>query len=98
MLPLGLRLLQRAPAGTLHADLAACNAYADAETAVAAIRCPVFILQGETDRMTSAKAAMAFAPKLKAETRLLPNVGHMVMSEAPDAVTAAMRDFVLKHQ
>ena len=95
MLPLGLRLLERAPAGTLHADLAACNAYGDAEAAVAEIRCPVLVLQGETDRMTPAKAAMAFAPKLKAETRLLPNVGHMVMSEAPDAVTAAMRDFVL---
>jgi pimeloyl-ACP methyl ester carboxylesterase len=96
MLPLGLRLLQRAPGGTLHADLAACNAYGDAEAAAAAIRCPVLILQGEVDRMTPAKAAIAAAPKLKAETRLLPNVGHMVMSEAPDAVTAAMRDFVLK--
>ncbi len=95
MLPLGLRLLQRAPAGTLHADLAACSAYGDAESAAAAIHCPVLILQGETDRMTPAKAAMGFAPKLKAETRLLPNVGHMVMSEAPDAVTATMRDFVL---
>jgi pimeloyl-ACP methyl ester carboxylesterase len=95
MLPLGLRLLQRAPAGTLHTDLAACNAYGDAEAAAAQIRCPVFILQGETDRMTPAKAATAFAPKLKAQTRLLPNVGHMVMAEAPDAVTAAMRDVVL---
>jgi pimeloyl-ACP methyl ester carboxylesterase len=95
MLPLGLRLLQRAPAGTLHADLAACNAYGDAEAAAARIGCPVLVLQGATDRMTPAKAAMAFAPKLKAETRLLPDVGHMVMSEAPDAVTAAMRDRVL---
>jgi len=95
MLPLGLRLLERAPADTLHADLAACNAYGDAEAAAAQIRCPVLVLQGEADRMTPAKAAMGFAPKLKAETRLLPNVGHMVMSEAPDAVTAAMRDFVL---
>jgi pimeloyl-ACP methyl ester carboxylesterase len=96
MLPLGLRLLERAPASTLHADLAACNAYGDAEAAAVAVRCPVFILQGEADRMTPAKAAVAFAPKLKAETRLLPNIGHMVMSEAPDAVTAAMRDVILK--
>jgi pimeloyl-ACP methyl ester carboxylesterase len=96
MLPLGLRLLQRAPAGTLHADLAACNAYDGAEAAAAAIRCPVLILQGAADRMTPAKAAAAFAPKLKAQIRLLPDVGHMVMSEAPDAVTAAMRDVVLK--
>jgi pimeloyl-ACP methyl ester carboxylesterase len=95
MLPLGLRLLQRAPAGTLYADLAACSAYADADAAAAAIRCPALILQGESDRMTPSKAAIAFASKLKAETRLLRNVGHMVMSEAPDAVTAAMRDFVL---
>ncbi|MES1150679.1 MAG: alpha/beta hydrolase [Dongia sp.] len=96
MLPLGLRLLERAPTGTLHADLAACNAYGDAEGAAGEIRCPVLILQGQTDRMTPAKAAMAFAPRLKAELRLLPNVGHMVMSEAPDAVTAAMRDVVLQ--
>jgi pimeloyl-ACP methyl ester carboxylesterase len=95
MLPLGLRLLQRAPAGTLHADLAACNAYGEAATAAAQIHCPVHILQGESDRMTPAKSALAFAPKLKAEIRLLPKVGHMVMSEAPDAVTAAMRDFIL---
>jgi pimeloyl-ACP methyl ester carboxylesterase len=96
MLPLGLRLLQRAPAGALHADLAACNAYADAEAAAEAIRCPVLILQGEADRMTPAKAALAFAPKLKAETRALPKVGHMLISEAPDAVTQAMKDFVLR--
>ena len=96
MLPLGLRLIQRAPAGTLHADLAACNAYAGAEAAGAAIRCPILVLQGESDRMTPAKAAAAFAPALKAEIRLLPNVGHMLMSEAPDAVTKAMKDFVLK--
>jgi pimeloyl-ACP methyl ester carboxylesterase len=96
MLLIGLRLLQRAPAGTLHADLAACNAYGDAEAAASGIRCPVLVLQGETDRMTPAKSAIAFAPKFKAETCLLANVGHMVMSEAPDAVTSAMRDIVLK--
>ncbi|HVO01247.1 MAG TPA: alpha/beta fold hydrolase [Candidatus Cybelea sp.] len=94
MQPLGLRLIERAPAGTLYADLAACNAYRDAEGA--AIHCPVLLLQGEADRMTSAKAAAAFVEKLAhGEIRILPDVGHMVMSEAPLAVTAALREFIL---
>lgn len=95
MLPLGLRLIQRAPAGTLHADLAACNAYRGAETAAAALRCPVLLLQGDADRMTPAKGARAFVEKLpKADIRLLAGIGHMVMAEAPDDVTTALRDFI----
>jgi pimeloyl-ACP methyl ester carboxylesterase len=93
MLPLGLRLIQRAPAGSLHADLAACNAYKDAETLN--IAAPVLLLQGTADRMTPAKGAKAFVEKLpQADIRMLDGIGHMVMAEAPDAVTAALRDFI----
>jgi pimeloyl-ACP methyl ester carboxylesterase len=92
MLPLGLRLIQRAPAGTLHADLAACDAYRDAGSA---ITCPVLLLQGMADRMTPAKGARAFVEKLpKSEIRMLDGIGHMVMAEAPDDVTSALRDFI----
>jgi pimeloyl-ACP methyl ester carboxylesterase len=92
MLPLGLRLIQRAPAGTLHADLAACDTYRAAEAAVEA---PVLLLQGTADRMTPAKGAKAFVEQLaRADIRKLDGVGHMVMSEAPDDVTAALRDFI----
>lgn len=97
MLPLGLRLIQNAPRDALHADLAACNAYQEAESAAAAIRCPVLLLQGQDDRMTPLKNAAAFAEALKAETRVLPHVGHMLMAEAPDDVTRAMRDLVLRN-
>jgi len=93
MLPLGLRLIQRAPAGSLHADLAACDAYRDAESL--AIACPVLLLQGMADRMTPAKGAKAFVEKLpKTDIRMLDGIGHMVMAEAPDDVTAALRDFI----
>jgi pimeloyl-ACP methyl ester carboxylesterase len=92
MLPLGLRLIERAPAGTLYADLAACDAYRAAD---GALQCPVLLLQGVADRMTPAKGAKAFVEKLpKAEIRMLERVGHMVMAEAPDDVTAALRDFI----
>jgi pimeloyl-ACP methyl ester carboxylesterase len=93
MLPLGLRLIQRAPAGTLHADLAACDAYRDAENAQPS--CPVLLLQGTVDRMTPAKTAKAYVEKLpNAEIRMRDGIGHMVMAEAPDDVTAALRDFI----
>jgi pimeloyl-ACP methyl ester carboxylesterase len=93
MLPLGLRLIQRAPADTLHADLAACDAYRDAASLTLA--CPVLLLQGTVDRMTPAKGAKAFVEKLaKTDIRMLDGIGHMVMAEAPDDVTAALRDFI----
>jgi pimeloyl-ACP methyl ester carboxylesterase len=93
MLPLGLRLIQRAPAGSLYADLAACDAYRNAENAAPA--CPVLLLQGTVDRMTPAKGAKAFVEKLpKPDIRMLDGIGHMVMAEAPDDVTAALRDFI----
>jgi pimeloyl-ACP methyl ester carboxylesterase len=93
MLPLGLRLIQRAPAGTLHADLAACDGYRDAETVT--LIAPVLLLQGTADRMTPAKGAKAFVEKLpKADIRMRDGIGHMVMAEAPDDVTAALRDFI----
>ncbi len=93
MLPLGLRLIQRAPAGSLHADLAACDAYRDAESVK--ITAPVLLLQGTVDRMTPAKGAKAFVEKLpKTDIRMLDGIGHMVMSEAPDDVTTALRDFI----
>jgi pimeloyl-ACP methyl ester carboxylesterase len=91
MLPLGVRLIQRAPAGTLHADLAACDAYRDAAQPAV----PVLLLQGTADRMTPAKGAKAFvAPIPNADIRMLDGIGHMVMAEAPDDVTAALRDFI----
>jgi pimeloyl-ACP methyl ester carboxylesterase len=93
MLPLGLRLIHRAPAGTLHADLAACDSYRAAESAPVA--CRVLLLQGTADRMTPAKGAKAFVETLpKHDIRMLAGIGHMVMAEAPNDVTAALRDFI----
>jgi pimeloyl-ACP methyl ester carboxylesterase len=93
MLPLGLRLIQRAPAGSLHADLVACDAYRDADAAL--VKAPVLLLQGTADRMTPAKGAKAFVAQIpNADIRMLDGIGHMVMAEAPDDVTAALRDFI----
>ncbi len=92
MLSTGLRLLERAAPGVLHADLAACNAYKGAVAAAARITCPVVSVQGALDRMTPLKKAQAFFPRLPMRAaEALPGIGHMVMAEAPDRVTAGLR-------
>jgi pimeloyl-ACP methyl ester carboxylesterase len=92
MMSTGIRLLERAAPGVLHNDLAACNAYRGAVEAAAKIKCPVVSVQGVEDRMTPLKKAQAFFAKLPMrDAQALPGIGHMVMAEAPDRVTAGIK-------
>jgi pimeloyl-ACP methyl ester carboxylesterase len=90
-----LSLLDRADDSVLAADLAACNAYQGAAAAAARIACPTLLLLGAGDRMTPpAKAKPIGAAIRQARTVVLPDAGHMLMIERPDAVTDALRDIV----
>jgi pimeloyl-ACP methyl ester carboxylesterase len=90
-----LQLLERAPAGALAADLAACNAYDDALAAAARVVCPTLLLLGATDRMTPPAKARPLAAAIKqSRTTVLPAAGHMLMSERPDAVIDALREAI----
>jgi len=90
-----VRLIDRAADGVLAADLAACNAYDLALTRATAIRCPTLFLLGAADRMTPpAKAKPLIDAIAGARVLTLPTAGHMMMTEHPDAVTDALRDFV----
>lgn len=87
-------LLERAPPGTLHADLAACNAWAGGEAAaarVAASDARVHVLAGDEDRMTPLRGTRALAALLDAPVTMVPGSGHMLMAERPEAVLQAMR-------
>src|SRR5690349_20138743 len=87
-----LRLLERAIPASLAADLAACDAYREAAAAAARLRCPTLLLLGGDDRMTPASRAQAFAGKFaNARATVLPAIGHMMTTEDPVAVLAAMR-------
>ncbi len=87
-----LRLLERADAASLAADLAACDAYRGAEAAAAQIRCPTLLLLGGGDRMTPASRGKAFAERFAAaRVTLMPEVGHMMMAEDPQGTLAALR-------
>lgn len=86
------RLLEASRPGVLFADLAACNAYDNALAAAAKVTVPATVIIGERDMMTPARAGRALADALKgARAVVLKGAGHMMMSERPDDVLAAMR-------
>src|ERR1700751_4039651 len=86
------RLLQGALPGAIFADLSACNAYQDALSAAAKIDVPSIIIQGSHDLMTPAKGGKALAAAIpNCRLVLIEGAGHMLMSERPDDVLAALR-------
>jgi len=90
----GQSLLERAEDGVLASDLAACNGY-DTAPVASRIACPTLLLLGGHDHMTPPAKAKALAAAIPgAETVLLPGAGHMMMSEAPDAVIDALLKFL----
>jgi pimeloyl-ACP methyl ester carboxylesterase len=90
-----LRLLERTNPGVLHTDLVACDAYAGALAAAAKVRCPTLAIVGARDIMAPPKNARELIGALR-EARLvdLPDCGHAMMAEQPDAVLDALRSFV----
>ncbi|MDX1710801.1 MAG: alpha/beta hydrolase [Rhodovibrionaceae bacterium] len=91
----GERLLERAAPGVLYRDLAACNAYADAPARAAAVSCPVRLVLGDGDNMTPAKAGRKLAEAFNgAEAIVIPDCGHMMMTERPDQTLDALKGFL----
>lgn len=85
-------LLRRAAPGVLHADLAACDAYAHGAAAAARATRPVTLIHGDQDRMAPLKAARALADALAQPTlAVIPGAGHMVMLEDPLTTLTALR-------
>jgi pimeloyl-ACP methyl ester carboxylesterase len=92
MLGDGERVLERATPGVLFADLSACNDYRDALAAAAKVTVPSIVIQGSRDLMTPAKGGKVIAAAIaNCRLTLLEGAGHMLMSERPDEVLAALR-------
>jgi pimeloyl-ACP methyl ester carboxylesterase len=92
MLGGGERVLERARPGVIYADLSACNDYGDALAAAAKVIAPSIVIQGSRDLMTPAKGGKAIAAAIaNCRLTILEGAGHMLMSERPDEVLAALR-------
>ena len=95
LIPGGRRLMASVRPGVLGVDLAACNDYGQGADAAASVACPALFLLGALDKMTPTKAGRALAARVKSsQVVVLPQTGHMVMTEAPDAVLDALTSFL----
>jgi len=92
------RLMQRMAARgapqLFHTDFAACNAYANGETAAASVACPTLFVQGMKDMMTPPRSAKLLTGALRHGKIVPVDAGHAMMSEAPDAVLDVLLGFV----
>src|SRR5215831_11363514 len=86
------RLLERARRGVLFADLTACNNYAGALAAAGKVTVPTILILGSRDVMTPAKSGKALAAAISgSRITVLEGAGHLLMSERPEEVFAALR-------
>jgi len=96
---LGRRVLASNPrVNVFHRGFKACDSYANGETAIGQITCPVLFVLGALDQMTPAKAAQGLIGKARESGKTvriatLP-VGHHQMTETPDETLFAIRDFL----
>jgi len=90
-----MRLMERTKPGVLHVDLLACHEYASALDSAARLRCPALVVTGARDIMAPPKNAKALTAALPgARVVTLPECGHALMAEQPDAVLDALRAFL----
>ncbi len=86
------RLIERAKPDVLYRCLKISREYAGGPSAASKVRCPVLLVAGDRDRMTSVKDAQALADRLEdAELAILANCGHIMMIERPDELLAELK-------
>ena len=75
-------------------DYRACNAF-DVRDRLSQVRAPTMIVCGEDDRMTPPKHSRYLNEKIAGSTlRLVPEAGHMVPLERPQALGALVQSFL----
>jgi pimeloyl-ACP methyl ester carboxylesterase len=89
-----MALFARNAEGVLFADLDACNAWKTGADAARKLACPALVLLGSQDIMTPARNGRELAGMIASgRTVTIPDCGHMMMAEAPDAVLDALIGF-----
>ena len=77
-----------------HRGFVACDSYAGGEAAMEKVQCPVLFVLGKNDAMTPPKAAATLQQKARDGRTVIVEGGHQMMTECPDAVLFALRDFL----
>jgi pimeloyl-ACP methyl ester carboxylesterase len=87
-------LASNAKVNVFHTGFKACDDYTGGEEAMARVRCPVLFVLGRQDAMTPPKAAGLLQAKAADARTVLLDAGHSLMTEAPDGVLFALKDFL----
>lgn len=77
-----------------HTGFKACDTYAGGDAAMARVTAPTLFILGQHDQMTPPKAAQSLVRAARRGSVVMVPGGHAMMLEAPDAVRAAMQDFL----
>lgn len=94
-LAFGRQLMANNRSGALLAGLQACANYTDGATAAGSVTCPSLVVLAGKDRMTPIKQGRKLADTLPDATCIeIAGAGHMLPSERPFDVTAALREFL----
>ncbi len=89
-----MALLARNRPGVLYAAFDACNRWKSGPEAAQRVRCPALMMLGARDSMTPPKIGQQLADLIPgSRTVTIPDSGHMMMAEAPDAVLDALIEF-----
>ena len=87
------RLLESAADGVLYTDLKACREYETGLHTAEKIQCPVGLILGELDQMTPNRGVNGLLQSLKTVREIrIPDCGHMMMSEKPEATHKALHE------
>jgi pimeloyl-ACP methyl ester carboxylesterase len=78
----------------LYGDFMACDRF-DLINEVEKIIFPTLLLCGDDDQLTPVKYSQFLHSRIKgSKLEILPNAGHMVMMEAPQAFNEKIREFI----
>jgi len=94
-------LMRRVLAGNtavnvFHAGFKACDSYRGGEQAMARFEGPTLFVAGLRDQMTPPSAAQPLVGRARHGRLVTIDAGHDLMAEAPDAVLAALLQFLVR--
>ena len=87
-------LASNAKVNVFYTGFKACDSYANGDAAMEQVQCPTLFVLGTQDQMTPPQAAQSLVSKAQnAKVVKLP-AGHSLMTEAPDGLLQALKDFL----
>ncbi len=97
LLEKGISFMLQSRPEVLYGDFLACDRF-DLMSEVEKIVLPTLIVCGEDDQLTPVKYSQFLNSRIKGSMlKVVPNAGHMVMLEAPQAFNETVKGFILEN-